>query len=288
MPTVFGSLLTIAFGIWFPQIMLQDVTSAFDVAQKLAAPVLGLGLVGIGVAQQADTAKMQTDIELVEKGLPPSIHLSDNQRAYILTKNNISAESATYIQNQMDYVHDQLQEISSTQSSMSTTLNQKPGYQGEEIQAFQARIANLQNQLDSAKIQINQISNQNRVSEAQMEATGRYLSQINTTLTTGNTARQAYECTLLQLELQKVDPLQPIVIRDVHESLAKLDAHERENILQRAGHFITGYNAIANASGPGQEAEAERIKTSLKKAYDENCLADAKTSVAVSAVDSGH
>lgn len=80
LPTFLGAVLIIAFGLWFPHIRTEQAETAWPQITKLVAPIMSLGLLGVGVSQSNTAEKIKADEKLTKQGLPSYISVPVAQR----------------------------------------------------------------------------------------------------------------------------------------------------------------------------------------------------------------
>lgn len=136
LPLALGGIFLAVFGAYFPAISLAVAESTAGLVEKLAGPVLGMALVGVGATQQVESDKAQRNYELAQRGLPPVVGLPEHQGAAqrelwsqelrTLERERLSADGIELIQAQLaalaEILSDSRQHDASMQREISSTV----------------------------------------------------------------------------------------------------------------------------------------------------------------------
>lgn len=122
LPIFLGGLFICVFGMWFSHISLSAATDGTGLGEKLLAPLLSLALVGIGATQQIETAKIEKDAALAERGLPAVVNVSSTERrerlnsiqktreVRVLPQGALSVDSAAFLEGKIAVLEKALRE----------------------------------------------------------------------------------------------------------------------------------------------------------------------------------
>jgi hypothetical protein len=119
LPTFLGAVLIIAFGLWFPHVRLDETDKALPQLSKFVAPVMSLGLLGVGAGQNMTAEKIKADEKLTQQGLPSYISVPAAQRVatrerilervYLQDPQKISPESIAELRGKVGDLQEQIE-----------------------------------------------------------------------------------------------------------------------------------------------------------------------------------
>jgi len=154
LPTFLGGLFICALGVCFSRIGLTAASGGLGLGEKLLAPMVSLGLLGIGATQQIEAAKMEKDAQLAERGLPAVISLSkevrheryaselERNQLYVFEREKLSPEGAALLEEKLRALQAQVAHDQADSVRLHGLTTQAMGAIGIELESIRNDLRN--------------------------------------------------------------------------------------------------------------------------------------------------
>lgn len=243
LPTFLGAILIIGFGIWFPHLGLARAKFSADMVGKLVAPLLSLGLVGVGASQHAQAERIQADSKLTDQGLPAYITLPANERAiireriYLPDPQRVSPETIEQLRGKIVDLQQQIDLLS---------LPKAPTQPRDTLEL--AELKSLNRQLSTIQVAMTRGTKPAALTQANIDSIATAVANLNGQpkvhiLTPGaKEVAQADACEGVRAQIIRLDASDPQITPDqpAAKPASKLKAAGPENAFQRSWYWFKG------------------------------------------------